>query len=88
MTASPFVPASGIAIPPLTVYHCGFAVALVQQAGRYGARSFAFEIRHQGLLLHASPGAYASASSAERAARVFVDDAVGAFEHAHAEADA
>ena len=88
MTASTPAAVTGIETSPLTVYHRGFSLALSQKPGRYGPRSFGFEIHHRGLLLHTSPGAFGTAGNAERAGRRFIDDALGAFEHAYAEADA
>jgi hypothetical protein len=67
---------------PLTVFHRGFAIALRHVPGRFGPASFGYAIRHDGLVLHETAGAYGSPSSAVRAARCFVDDALGAFEHA------
>ena len=90
MSASVSAPAFGISVSPLTTYHRGFALAPLQKPGRYGACSFGFEVRHQGLLLHTSAGDYGTAASAEGAARRFVDDALRVFDYAllQAEADA
>ena len=55
--------------------HRGFELRL-----RTAADTFAFEIGHHDLTLHASPAAYRTPHAAERAARRFVDDALGAFE--------
>lgn len=80
--------AAAVSASPLTVYHRGFAVWLRRMHGRFGAGSFGYVIRHRGLVLHASGGAYGSAASAARAARRFVDDALGAFDLAHVPFDA
>jgi hypothetical protein len=87
MAASTPVPALALAVPPLTAYHRGFALALIEQAGRPGAGSYGFEIRHHGLPLHTSSATFGSAASAERAARRFIDDALGAFDHAYRRAE-
>ncbi|HLT46891.1 MAG TPA: hypothetical protein VK002_06645 [Rubricoccaceae bacterium] len=78
MPASTYVLAVTVSASPLTVYHRGFALAVLQRLGRSGARGFGFEVRHRGLLLHASPGAYGTATEAEGAARRLIDDALGA----------
>ena len=66
---------------PLTSAHRGFVYALHRSAGD-GEMRFAFSIAHLGLELHASRATFRSAASADRAARQFVDDALGAFAHA------
>ena len=82
------LPTVAVSASPLTVYHRGFAVSLRRMHGRFGVGSFGYVIRHRGLELHASDGAYGSAASAARAARVFVDDALGAFDLARVHLDA
>ena len=47
-----------------------------------GSGQFAFEVGHLGLTLHASEAAFRTPVSAERAARRFVDDALGSYDHA------
>ena len=54
--------------------HRGFELRL-----RANASTFAFEIGHHDLTLHASASDYQTPHAAERAARRFVDDALGAF---------
>jgi hypothetical protein len=83
MSPSPAPASVAVSASPLTVYHRGFVVALRRMHGRFGRGSYGFAIRHLGLLLHESAGLYGSASSAACAARVFVDDALGAFDRAH-----
>ncbi len=55
--------------------HRGFRLGLRAQAGS----GFAVAIEHAGLTLHTEAG-HRSALSAERAARQFVDDALGVFD--------
>jgi hypothetical protein len=71
---------TAVSASPLALCHRGFDVALRRMHGRFGSASYGFAIRHGGLVLHESAGAYGSASSAARAARVFVDDALGVFD--------
>ena len=54
--------------------HRGFQLRLRAEAG-----TFAFDIRDHDLTLHTSAPDFRSAHAAERAARRFVDDALGAF---------
>ncbi|PAP76584.1 hypothetical protein [Rubrivirga marina] len=54
--------------------HRGFQLRLRAEAG-----TFAFEIRDRDLTLHTSAPDFRSPHAAERAARRFVDDALGAF---------
>ena len=54
--------------------HRGFQLRLRAEAG-----TFAFEVRDHELSLHTSAPDFRSAHAAERAARRFVDDALGAF---------
>ena len=56
-------------------FHRGFDLD-VQSRGT----GFAFTVTHDGLALHVSDPAHRTALSAERAARQFVDDALGVFE--------
>lgn len=60
--------------PPLR--HRGFELVVRQDAA---ARALSFLVMHRGLALHASRADYRTPVSAERAARQFVDDALGAF---------
>ena len=57
--------------------HRGFELRL-----RTAADTFAFEIGHLDLTLHTSTADYRTPHAAERAARCFVDDALGAFDAA------
>ena len=66
---------------PLTSAHRGFVYALHRSEGDDEIR-FAFSISHLSLVLHTSRPTFRSAASADRAARQFVDDALGAFNHA------
>ncbi|MDT0632308.1 hypothetical protein RQM47_06620 [Rubrivirga sp. S365] len=65
--------------------HRGFDV--VVQSVPEGTR-FAFAVLHRGLQLHASTPEFRSAVSADRAARRFVDDALGVFAFGEAAAAA
>ena len=67
-----------------TLRHRGFEFA-VRPAGGAG---FAFAVLHRGLQLHASTPEFRSAVSADRAARRFVDDALGVFAYGEAAAAA
>ena len=58
--------------------HRGFDLRLCVGVGG----QFGFGVSHVGLALHASEAAYSSPASAERAARRFVDDALGAYDAA------
>ena len=62
--------------------HRGFDFAV--QPGPKG--TFAFAVSHRGLPLHASASEFRSVVSADRAARRFVDDALGVFAHQEAAA--
>lgn len=59
--------------------HRGFELRL-----RSADESFGFEIGHHALTLHASAPSFRTPFAAERAARRFVDDALGAFDSARA----
>lgn len=64
-------------------YHRGFTLAVRPSAGEPGgALRFVFEVEHDGMPLHATEPLYRTAVAAERAARLFVDDALTAFEYA------
>jgi hypothetical protein len=54
--------------------HRGFQLRLRAEAG-----TFAFEVRDRDLTLHTSAPDFRTPHAAERAARRFVDDALGAF---------
>ena len=56
-------------------YHRGVSIEICRTAGRY-----AFVIAQDGHALHTCRPDFATPQSAERAARQFVDDALGAFE--------
>lgn len=60
----------------LAFHHRGFALDI--QRSNAG---FAFAISHDGLTLHASEHDYRTATSADRAARQFIDDALDVFTH-------
>ena len=60
---------------PLTVFHRGFALQI-----RHSATAFGFVIEHAGLALHRSATDFHTAGAADRAARRFIDDALGSFE--------
>ena len=64
---------------PLTLSHRGFALQI-----RFGDDAYGYVIDHAGLTLHAAAD-FRSAGAADRAARCFIDDALGAFAHAEAE---
>lgn len=64
---------------PLPLRHRGFELALRRESE---AGAFAFRVSHLGLDLHTSRPGFGTATAAERAARQFVDDALGAFGHA------
>ena len=53
-----------------------------------GSDRYSFSIESRGYTLHTSPADYRTAQSAERAARVFVDDALGGYERATRALDA
>lgn len=56
--------------------HRGFELALRREGG---GGAFAFHVSHVGLRLYSSPPGFGTATAAERAARRFVDDALGAY---------
>lgn len=60
---------------PLTVFHRGFELQI-----RHSATAFGFAIEHAGLALHRSVADFRTAGAADRAARRFIDDALGSFE--------
>jgi hypothetical protein len=62
--------------------HRGFSLTIRRAAGMDGDGVFAYTVVHQGLPLHRSRADYRSATAADRAARRFIDDALGAFEAA------
>ena len=64
---------------PLTLSHRGFALQI-----RFEGEAYGYAIEHAGLPLHAAAD-FRSAGAADRAARRFIDDALGAFAHAEAE---
>lgn len=59
------------------LFHRGFELRLRASDG-----TFAFEIGHHDLTLHASTPDFGTPHAAERAARLFVDDALGAYDAA------
>jgi hypothetical protein len=65
-------------------HHRGFSLEIRRSPaglGRPGA-GFSFAIAQDGFPLHTSRADYGTAGSADRAGRQFIDDALGAFEHA------
>ena len=69
-----------VSVPRLELFHRGFALRIEQVQD--GSDGYAFRIESRGLALHTSGADYRTPQSAERAARLFVDDALGGFEHA------
>ncbi|GAB5537323.1 MAG: hypothetical protein Rubg2KO_35720 [Rubricoccaceae bacterium] len=67
---------------PLTSAHRGFIYALHRMETDADELRFAFSIAHRGLRLHTSSADFRSPSAADRAARQFVNDALGAYDHA------
>lgn len=57
--------------------HRGFELSIRRMSG---GEAFAFTVTHLGLELHTSRPEFRTATSADRAARCFVDDALGVFE--------
>ena len=66
-----------------TLRHRGFEFAVRPSDD---PERFAFAVLHRGLQLHASTPEFRSAISADRAARQFVDDALGVFAYGEAAA--
>lgn len=66
----------------LTSAHRGFIYALHRMEADTDEVRFAFSIAHRGLRLHTSSADFRSPSAADRAARQFVNDALGAYDHA------
>jgi hypothetical protein len=64
---------------PLPLRHRGFELALRRESQE---GPFSFRVSHFGFDLHTSRPGFGTATAAERAARQFVDDALGAFGHA------
>lgn len=71
--------APSVSAPCDFLFHRGFELRL-----RAAEDRFAFEVGHHDLTLHASDAAFGTPHAAERAARLFVDDALGAFDTASA----
>ncbi|MEO0559872.1 MAG: hypothetical protein AAF170_17015 [Bacteroidota bacterium] len=67
---------------PLTSAHRGFVYALHRKEADTKQVRFAFSIAHRGLRLHTSEAEYRSPAAADRAARQFVNDALGAYDYA------
>ena len=72
-------PASLPMSAPLTVFHRGFSLQI-----RFSKDAFGYVIEHAGLPLHTSAD-FRSAGAADRAARRFIADALGAYDYAAAE---
>ena len=70
----------------LRLHHRGFALRLEQ--AQDGSDRYSFSIESRGYTLHTSASDFRTAQSAERAARVFVDDALGGYERATRALDA
>ena len=66
---------------PLASAHRGFIYAL-HRSEPEDTPCFAFSISHRGLRLHTSPAEFRTPGAADRAARQFVDDALGAYRYA------
>lgn len=64
---------------PSPLRHRGFELMVRREAG---GSPLSFRVSHRGLPLHTSRPDFRTAVSAERAARQFVDDALGAFDAA------
>ena len=79
-SAAPSVRRTFVSASRLQLRHRGFDLEVTRSQD--GSDSYAFSIRHDGLTLHASPSEFRTPQSAERAARVFIDDALGGFEYA------
>ncbi|HEX8386112.1 MAG TPA: hypothetical protein VF576_08010 [Rubricoccaceae bacterium] len=62
-----------------TFYHRGFSLEIRRSPSGSG---FSFAIAQDGLPLHTSRPDFGTAGSADRAARQFVDDALGASDYA------
>lgn len=60
-------------------HHRGFSLDIRRASSGAG---FSFAIAQDGFPLHTSRADFGTAGSADRAARQFIDDALGAFEHA------
>ena len=60
-------------------YHRGFSLEIRRAPSGAG---FSFAIAQEGFPLHTSRADYGTALSADRAARQFIDDALGAFDYA------
>lgn len=76
--SAPAVRRSIVSAPRPTLYHQGFALRIDQ--AQDGSDGYAFAIQHRALTLYASPADFRTPQSAERAARVFVDDALGSYD--------
>ena len=75
-----------VSVPRIELYHRGFAIHVTK--AQDGSDRFSFRIDSRGLDLHTSASEYLSAHGAERAARVFIDDALGGFDYATRALDA
>ena len=83
----PVSPSASRALRPVPVnlvfQHRGFHLRVDRAAGRFGPQSFSFTIDHLDAPLHQSAADFGSAESADRAARQFIDEALGSFEYAY-----
>lgn len=71
---------SVVTVSKLQLHHRGFALRLEQT--KDGSDTYSFSIESRGYTLHTSAPDYRTAQSAERAARVFIDDALDGYERA------
>ncbi|NNF59673.1 MAG: hypothetical protein HKN04_15665 [Rhodothermaceae bacterium] len=87
--ASPLAPRTLRPVPINLVFqHRGFQFRVARAEGRFGPQSFRYMINHLGATLHQSAADFGSAESADRAARRFIDDALGSFAYAYEHLDA
>ncbi len=68
--------------PRSPLSHRGFNLNICRSMGLDGDGVFAYTVAHHDLALHRSRADFRSAGAADRAARRFIDDALGAFDHA------
>lgn len=86
---SPRAPRTLRLVPANLVFqHRGFHLRVDRASGRFGPQSFRYTINHLGATLHQSAPDFGSAESADRAARRFIDDALGSFAYADEHLDA
>ncbi len=61
--------------------HRGFEITIRSIDGRYGRQSYGYTTLHRGHVLHETGGEFGSASAADKAARLLIDDALRMFDH-------